>query len=68
MSTDRPAPLTREQLKNQERENILAALERTGGRVFGPEGAAALLGMKPSTLATRMRTLGVKQVKQVVPE
>jgi len=57
--TSRPALLTREELKRQERENIVGALKRTRGRVFGPDGAAELLGMKPTTLASRIRTLGI---------
>jgi DNA-binding NtrC family response regulator len=39
--------------------HIEAALARTGGRVEGPRGAAALLGINPHTLRARMRKLGV---------
>ncbi len=39
--------------------HIEAALVRTGGRVEGPRGAAALLGINPHTLRARMRKLGV---------
>ena len=53
-------PMTREEMKNQERENIKAALAQTRGKVFGPKGAAAILGMKPTTLATRIKALGLK--------
>jgi transcriptional regulator with GAF, ATPase, and Fis domain len=42
-----------------ERDNLLAALEKTGGRVYGPGGAAQLLGLKPSTLASRLKKLGI---------
>jgi len=38
---------------------IQDALTRAGGRVEGPGGAAALLGVRPSTLRSRMRRLGV---------
>jgi transcriptional regulator with GAF, ATPase, and Fis domain len=41
------------------RGNIAAALRRAGGKVYGPGGAAELLGMKPTTLASRMKTLGI---------
>ncbi len=54
-----PALLTRDELKRQERENILRALKQTRGKVFGPDGAAGLLAMKPTTLASRMRALGI---------
>ena len=39
--------------------HIEAALARTSGRVEGPRGAAALLGINPHTLRARMRKLGV---------
>jgi transcriptional regulator with GAF, ATPase, and Fis domain len=45
------------EMKRRERANIRAALERSGGRIFGPGGAAALLGMKPTTLASRIRKM-----------
>ena len=32
------------------RENMIAALQHTGGRVYGPGGAAELLELRPSTL------------------
>jgi transcriptional regulator with GAF, ATPase, and Fis domain len=52
--------LTREELKRQERENIVNALNRTEGKVFGPGGAAEILGMKPTTLASRLRALRIR--------
>lgn len=53
------ALLTRSDLKARERESLAAALARTGGKIFGPDGAAALLGMKPTTLASRIKVLGL---------
>jgi PAS domain S-box-containing protein len=44
-----------------ERMNIVRALEATNGRVAGDNGAARLLGMKPSTLSSRMKALGIKK-------
>jgi transcriptional regulator with GAF, ATPase, and Fis domain len=58
---DRVGLLTGEELKQQERANLLAALKRSGGKVFGLSGAAALLGVKPTTLATRIKKLGLKR-------
>jgi hypothetical protein len=37
-------------------------LNLTEGRVYGPGGAAALLGLKPSTLQSKMKKLGVARV------
>jgi transcriptional regulator with GAF, ATPase, and Fis domain len=51
--------LTRSELKARERESIAAALGRSGGKIFGADGAAALLGMKPTTLASRIKVLGL---------
>ena len=46
-------------LKDAEREFILHALTRSAWRVKGPEGAAAAIGIKPSTLYSRMKKLGI---------
>ncbi len=51
--------LTRAELKQQERESIAAALAQTRGKIFGRDGAATLLGMKPTTLASRIKALGL---------
>jgi transcriptional regulator with GAF, ATPase, and Fis domain len=53
--------LTRDELKQQEREAIKSALKQTNGKVSGPGGAAELLGMKPSTLASRISSLGINR-------
>ena len=53
----KPILLTRDELKRQERDAVAAALKQTGGEVFGPGGAAELLGMKPTTLASRIKAL-----------
>jgi PAS domain S-box-containing protein len=55
-----PAILTREAWKRHERESITAALKQSDGKVFGPGGAAELLNMKPTTLASRIKALGVR--------
>ena len=47
-------------LREIEREAILEALRKTNGRVSGPGGAAALLGLKRTTLQYRMRLLNIK--------
>jgi transcriptional regulator with GAF, ATPase, and Fis domain len=64
-SKARPAELskflTRDELKRHERESITTALKQSGGRIFGADGAADLLGMKPTTLASRIKALGIKR-------
>ncbi|MFT5083658.1 MAG: PAS domain S-box-containing protein [Lentisphaeria bacterium] len=46
---------TYSEAKQQDRRNILMALEKTQGKVFGRDGAAALLEIKPTTLASRIK-------------
>ncbi len=53
--------LTREALRARERESIQAALALSNGKVFGPDGAAERLGMKATTLSSRMKSLGLKR-------
>ena len=59
-SAKSPAILTREVWKRHERESIATALKQSGGKVFGPGGAAELLNMKPTTLASRIKALGIR--------
>ncbi|MGY3616372.1 sigma 54-interacting transcriptional regulator [Bradyrhizobium sp. USDA 10063] len=55
----RPAVMTAAELRDHERANIGAALEACAGKVFGPGGAAEMLDMKPTTLASRIKALGI---------
>ena len=48
-------------LETAEREHILRALRETDGVIGGPSGAAARLGMKRTTLQSRMRKLGLSR-------
>lgn len=54
-----PDPAATTTLENAEREAILSALRRTGGVIGGPNGAAAQLGLKRTTLNFKMRKLGI---------
>jgi len=48
-----------EELKTDERENLIRALDRTGWKISGPTGAAAILGVKPTTLASRIKVMNI---------
>ena len=48
-------------LAELEREHIQQVLESTGGRIRGPGGAAEILGLKPTTLESRMTKLGLRR-------
>lgn len=55
-------PTTGLTLEQVERQHILAVLEETGWRVRGAQGAAErLLGLKPTTLESRMQRLGISR-------
>lgn len=53
------ALLTDDERRERDRANILAALEACGGKVFGQGGAAELLNVRPTTLASRIKALGI---------
>ena len=53
--------LTEDEMRAFQRRNMLAALERTGWKVSGKDGAAALLGLRPTTLADRIRAFDLKK-------
>ena len=58
--TDGAAEITTDQQRRQrDREMIVQALQRSGGKVFGPGGAAEILGVKPTTLASRIKRWGI---------
>jgi transcriptional regulator with GAF, ATPase, and Fis domain len=56
--------ITLRELKLREREITLKALNRANWKIYGPDGAAALLGLKPTTLASRIRKLGLVRPNQ----
>ena len=57
-----PSPVdARRTLKAIEQDHIAKVLKTTGGRIRGAGGAAQILGMKPSTLESRMKKLGVSR-------
>lgn len=55
-------------LSDNERRHILQALQKTNGTIWGPSGAAALLNIKPSTLAFRIKKLGIKRPSKIRPK
>ncbi|MBX3320562.1 MAG: sigma 54-interacting transcriptional regulator [Nitrospira sp.] len=55
--------MTDEVMRERERNNLIAALERSHGRIYGPGGAAEQLGVKPTTLVSRIKKLGLTKPK-----
>jgi transcriptional regulator with GAF, ATPase, and Fis domain len=63
-STSSPAQpkfLTEAELQRRERDNLVQVLEAANWKISGPDGAAELLGVKPTTLLSRMDKWGVKK-------
>jgi transcriptional regulator with GAF, ATPase, and Fis domain len=50
-----------EKIKMQEKENLISALNKANGKVYGPGGAAEILGLQPATLAYRIKKLGIQK-------
>jgi PAS domain S-box-containing protein len=53
--------LTDTEMQDYQRQNLVAALKKSNWRVSGPNGAAELLGVKPTTLADRVRSFGIER-------
>ena len=55
--------LTDRECRERERANLMKALQRTEGRIYGHAGAAELLAMNPTTLASRLRAFKITPPK-----
>ena len=55
--------VTEDGRRERDRTNIMAALDACGGKIFGRGGAAELLDIKPTTLASRIKSLGIRHRK-----
>lgn len=53
--------LTELEIRELEASNIRAALSASKGKIYGSDGAAEMLGMKPTTLASRIKAFGIVQ-------
>ena len=53
--------LTEVEMRQRERDNLIAALEAARWKVMGTDGAAELMGMQPTTLFSRMKKFGLKK-------
>ncbi len=60
-SSESDGTLTESEIRRMERENLLKILEKTGWKIKGAHGAAELLGVKPTTLLSRMKKMGLKR-------
>jgi PAS domain S-box-containing protein len=60
-SHDAQEELSLDELTLRERQIIAAALQRTNWKIYGDDGAAALLRIKPTTLVSKMKRLNVQK-------
>jgi transcriptional regulator with GAF, ATPase, and Fis domain len=51
--------LTEAEIRRRECENMFVVLQKTGWKIKGADGAARLLGVKPTTLISRIKRLGL---------
>ena len=61
VSPEQPEYVTDAAMKERIRANMIAALEAADWRVSGKDGAAERLGIKPSTLADRMKSMAISK-------
>jgi transcriptional regulator with GAF, ATPase, and Fis domain len=61
--TPAAAFVTQAEWEKRERENLMAALEAANWKIYGAGGAAQLLGIKPTTLASRLQSLGIRKIR-----
>ncbi|NUY81497.1 sigma 54-interacting transcriptional regulator [Flavobacterium sp. MAH-1] len=55
-------------IEENEREHIEAVLKRVNGRIRGVGGAAEILGVPPTTLASKIQKLGIKRINGEIDE
>jgi DNA-binding NtrC family response regulator len=60
-NTTPPRFLTEAELQRRERDNLVQVLEAANWKISGADGAAELLGVKPTTLLSRMDKWGIKK-------
>lgn len=58
---DQPSPPDDSTLRTSDREHILRVLRETKGVIAGPKGAAARLGLKRTTMNSKLKKLGIKR-------
>jgi len=61
LEVDEPEFLTEAELQIRERDNLLRILQKTNWKIKGQDGAAELLGIKPTTLLSRLDKWGLKK-------
>lgn len=63
--TATPEYLTEPEIERRIRENLCVVLQKTDWKIKGPDGAAELLGVKPTTLISRIKKMGLRREDQL---
>jgi formate hydrogenlyase transcriptional activator len=53
--------MTEDEMVDMQKKNLTTALDRTGWKIYGPGGTAELLGLRPTTLASRIKKYELKR-------
>ncbi len=61
VAVERDTVLTEKEFRQLQKQNVITALQQADWRVSGKNGAAEMLGIKPTTLADRIKSLGIKK-------
>jgi transcriptional regulator with GAF, ATPase, and Fis domain len=56
--------VTAAEMRRLEQSNIQQTLDQAGGKIYGHGGAPELLGLKPTTLAYRMKALAISRPRK----
>jgi len=56
--------LTEDQMRDLQKQNLRKALEQSNWRVSGKDGAAEMLGIRPTTLSDRIKSFGLKKPRR----
>ena len=52
------------EMRQREKTNMLAALRKSSWKIYGPNGAAELLGIKPTTLVARIKKMRIQRTRE----
>ncbi|MGD2098300.1 MAG: sigma 54-interacting transcriptional regulator [Desulfobacterales bacterium] len=60
-SQDESEVVPESEMRRRERQNVIAALQKSKWKIYGEGGAAELLGIKPTTLSSRIKKMKIRK-------
>jgi transcriptional regulator with GAF, ATPase, and Fis domain len=61
LEPDESVVVSEAEMRRRERQNIITALKKCNWKIYGSDGAAQLLGIKPTTLSSRIKKLKISK-------